>query len=121
MQPTISSLLGAAEQGDAAAAEALFTALYSELHRLARRELARQGVPVSLSPTTLLHEAYLEMAAHDGPLFPDRARFMSYSGRKGDFTSALANYYAPSIPWLLTADATFGLALSHEERSLPAN
>jgi RNA polymerase sigma factor (TIGR02999 family) len=78
---TISSLIGAAEHGDGSAAEALFAALYSELHRLAKRELARQGVPVTLGATTLLHEAYLDMAARDGPSFPDRARFMGYAAR----------------------------------------
>jgi RNA polymerase sigma factor (TIGR02999 family) len=31
--------------------------------------------------TTLLHEAYLEMAARDGPSFPDQARFMGYAAR----------------------------------------
>ena len=81
MEPAISSLLVAAERGDASAADALFAALYSELHRLARRELARQGAPVSLSATTLLHEAYLDMAAQSGPVFPDQARFMSYAAR----------------------------------------
>jgi RNA polymerase sigma factor (TIGR02999 family) len=77
----ISSLMVAAERGDRPAAEALFAALYSELHRLAKRELARHGVPVRLSATTLLHEAYLDMAARDGPSFPDRARFMGYAAR----------------------------------------
>ena len=81
LDSTISSLIGAAERGDGAAAEALFSALYSELHRLAKRELARQGVAVSLGATTLLHEAYLDMAARDGPSFPDRARFMGYAAR----------------------------------------
>jgi RNA polymerase sigma factor (TIGR02999 family) len=78
---TFSSLIVAAEQGDHSATVALFGALYSELHRLARRELARQGVPVSLSATTLLHEAYLDMAAQNGPSFPDEARFLSYAAR----------------------------------------
>ncbi len=78
---SISSLISAAEQGDHAAAEALFSTLYSELHRLAKRELARHGVPVSLSATTLLHEAYLDMATRNGPSFPDRARFMGYAAR----------------------------------------
>jgi RNA polymerase sigma factor (TIGR02999 family) len=41
----------------------------------------RHGSPVSLSATTLLHEAYLDMAARDGPSFPDRARFMGYAAR----------------------------------------
>ena len=81
MESRISSLLGAAERGDASAAVGLFTALYAELHRLAGRELRRHGFAVSLSPTTLLHEAYLDMAAHNGPSFPDRARFMSYAAR----------------------------------------
>jgi RNA polymerase sigma factor (TIGR02999 family) len=77
----ISSLIVAAEQGDRPAAEALFAALYSELHRLAKRELAQRGFQVSLSATTLLHEAYLDMAARDSPSFPDRARFMGYAAR----------------------------------------
>jgi RNA polymerase sigma factor (TIGR02999 family) len=77
----ISSLLVAAEQGDKLAGEALFADLYSELHRLAKRELARRGWQMSLSPTTLLHEAYLDVAAHGDPSFPDEARFMGYAAR----------------------------------------
>jgi RNA polymerase sigma factor (TIGR02999 family) len=81
VESSISSLLGAAESGDRSAAEALFAALYSELHRVAQRALARQGGCVSLSATTLLHEAYLDMAERNGPSFPDRARFMGYAAR----------------------------------------
>lgn len=81
MGSAISSLFVAAEQGDRSASEALFTALYSELHRLAKRELAQRGFQVSLGATTLLHEAYLDMAGRDGPSFPDRARFMGYAAR----------------------------------------
>jgi RNA polymerase sigma factor (TIGR02999 family) len=78
---TISSLITQAEHGDSAAADALFGALYSELHRLAKRELARRGSPASLSATTLLHEAYLDIAAREGNSFPDRPRFMGYVAR----------------------------------------
>ena len=81
MGSTISSLVSAAERGDSAATDTLFNTLYSELHRLAKREMARRGGPVSLSVTTLLHEAYLDMAARDGPSFPDQARFMGYAAR----------------------------------------
>ena len=81
MDPPIQALIEAAEQGDRESAEALFTALYSELHRLARRELARQRGPTTLGATTLLHEAYLDMAARHGPSFPDRARFMGYAAK----------------------------------------
>lgn len=81
MGSTISSLIGAADTGDTAAADELFSSLYSELHRLAKRELARRGSPASLSVTTLLHEAYLDIAAREGSHFPDRARFMGYAAR----------------------------------------
>jgi RNA polymerase sigma factor (TIGR02999 family) len=78
---TISFLIGAAKTGDSAAADMLFSTLYSELHRLAKRELARRGSPASLSATTLLHEAYLDIAARKGNHFPDRPRFMGYAAR----------------------------------------
>jgi RNA polymerase sigma factor (TIGR02999 family) len=80
-QRSLTSLFESAERGDAAAAEALFAALYGELHRLAKRELARRGGHVTLGVTTLLHEAYLKMSDRDGIAFPDRARFMAYAAR----------------------------------------
>jgi RNA polymerase sigma factor (TIGR02999 family) len=73
--------MDAAERGDSSAADALFSALYSELRRLAKRELARQGVPMTLGATTLVHQAYIEIAAKDGVSFADRARFMGYAAR----------------------------------------
>src|SRR6202162_5429890 len=79
--PTISSLIRDAECGDGAAADELFSTLYSELHRMAKRELARRGSPASLSVTTLLHEAYLDIAEREGNCFPDRPRFMGYAAR----------------------------------------
>jgi RNA polymerase sigma factor (TIGR02999 family) len=71
----------ASDRGDADAKSALFAALYVELHQLASRQLARRGGATSLGVTTLLHEAYLDMAAREGPSFPDRARFMGYTAR----------------------------------------
>jgi RNA polymerase sigma factor (TIGR02999 family) len=70
-----------ADHGDRAAADALFDTLYSELHRLARRELARQGPVGGLGVTTLLHEAYLTMSAREGTIFPERPQFMAYAAR----------------------------------------
>jgi RNA polymerase sigma factor (TIGR02999 family) len=80
-QPTISWLMGEADQGGPAAAKALFGRLYSELRRMAKRELAKRVGFVTISATTLLHEAYLNMAAREGQSFPDRARFMAYAAR----------------------------------------
>jgi RNA polymerase sigma factor (TIGR02999 family) len=48
---------------------------------MARRELARRGGEASVGATSLLHEAYLDMAAREGRAFPDKARFMSYAAR----------------------------------------
>jgi RNA polymerase sigma factor (TIGR02999 family) len=78
---TITSLIQAADAGEAGARDALFGALYTELHRMAKRELARHGANASLGVTTLLHEAYVEMADRSGASFPDRARFMGYAAR----------------------------------------
>ena len=79
MESRLSSLIEAAETGNHSDTEALFAALYSELHRMARRELASSG-EFGLSVTTLLHEAYLDMAARDSK-FPDEGRFMGYAAR----------------------------------------
>src|SRR5450432_2873217 len=57
----------------------LFTSLYEDLRRLAERQLRRNaGVPIS--PTTLLHEAYIGMARGEAE-FPDRDRFLGYAAR----------------------------------------
>ena len=76
-----SRLIAGAENGTPATASALFTALYSELHRLAQRQLAGSSSQVTLGTTTLLHEAYLDMAERAGGAFPDRGRFMGYAAR----------------------------------------
>ncbi len=81
MESAIPALIAAAERGEGSATEALFRALYDELHRLAQRELAQRGAGASLGVTTLLHEAYLDMAGRTGANFPDEARFMRYASR----------------------------------------
>ncbi len=69
-----------APRGDGPASEALFSALYRELRGVARRELARSGPGASLGATSLLHEAYLDIAQRE-VAFPDRARFFTYAAR----------------------------------------
>ncbi len=79
--PTAALRTTADSDAGPANAEALFATLYGELHKLARRELARRGRNMTLGATTLLHEAYLGMSARSGMVFPDRARFMAYTAR----------------------------------------
>ena len=69
---SVDTLISSADSGDRTAADTLFTTLYEELHRLARRELARRDRSGALGVTTLLHEAYLTMADRNGTVFPDR-------------------------------------------------
>lgn len=78
---SVARLLRQAQAADPTTAGLLFATLYSELHRLARREAGRYGPGAVLGATTLLHEAYLEMSQREGLVFPDRARFLSYAGR----------------------------------------
>lgn len=77
----IARVVARADAGDAAARKALFTALYEELHRLAQAHIRRSGGPLTLSATTLLHEAYLDIAGRDPLAFPDRNRFLGYASR----------------------------------------
>ena len=81
MEGEIANLLRAAEASGGNGSEELFSALYAELHRLAERQLRRSGSSLTLSTTTLLHEAYLDIAGRAGVAFPDRARFMAYAAR----------------------------------------
>ena len=57
-----------------------FALLYEELHRLASRELRRNG-GLTLSPTTLLHETFLNVSLRASAELADRPRFMAYASR----------------------------------------
>jgi len=77
----LASTLKAVERGDAVAAADLFAALYGELHRLAKRQLnANASAGLTISATTLLHEAYLNIRGCSA-VFPDRGRFFGYAAR----------------------------------------
>jgi len=73
--PTISSLIGAAK-----VAMAQLRMHFSALSTLSctdwRNGNWHDGISGKLSVTTLLHEAYLDIAAREGNRFPDRPRFM---------------------------------------------
>jgi len=58
----------------------LFTSFYGELHRRAKWEL-RQNTPLSLGPTTLLHETFLDMSNRESVSFTDHRKFIAYAAR----------------------------------------
>jgi RNA polymerase sigma factor (TIGR02999 family) len=78
---SLGDLVARADAGDPSAKNALFAALYDELHRLARAHIHRGGGDVTLGATTLLHEAYLDIAQRDSVAFNDRGRFLAYASR----------------------------------------
>lgn len=81
METDIHALIERADRSDPAAADALFGMLYAELHRVAEGSLRRAGSSLTLGPTTLIHEAYLNMAGRPGVAYPDQARFLGYASR----------------------------------------
>jgi RNA polymerase sigma factor (TIGR02999 family) len=51
------------------------------LRRLAARHIQRGADGLTLSTTTLVHDAYLSMSGRGDANFPDRARFFAYASR----------------------------------------
>lgn len=58
----------------------LFSASYAELRRLAQREL-RRFPGLGVSPTTLVHEAFVNLAEREEVAFAERAKFLGYTAR----------------------------------------
>jgi len=75
------ALIRRADEADQGAADELFALLYQELHRLAEHHLRHGGSSLTLGTTTLLHEAYLNVAGRANVAFVDRPRFLAYASR----------------------------------------
>ena len=110
-------LISRAEAGSPSASEQLFSALYDELHQLAERQLRRIGSDLSIGTTTLLHEAYLDIAGREGIRFPDRARFMGYAARA---MRALVIDYARRSRAQKRGGGAFEITLSAGEPACPS-
>lgn len=78
----VTLLLRQWKQGDAGAIEQLVPLIYPELRKLARRNLrgSRDGQKV-LSPTELVHEAFLRLAGQNQPDWNHRAQFYYVAAR----------------------------------------
>lgn len=60
---------------------ALFASLYAELRQIARRELERNAGTGAVSPTTVLHEAYLRLEQREGATPVSEGEFLAYASR----------------------------------------
>jgi len=74
---SITRLLQGLRDGRSAAMEGLIQAVYEELRRTARRELARRRTGDTLDTSALVHESYLKLAASGHASWNDRAHFLA--------------------------------------------
>lgn len=78
----ITQLLRQRAAGDKAADAALAPLIYAELHALAERQMRGERVGHSLTPTALIHEAWLRLAAEQVPEVGDRREFYALAARR---------------------------------------
>jgi RNA polymerase sigma factor (TIGR02999 family) len=77
----VTRLLLAWSDGEEAAAEPLMDAVYQELRRLARAYVLRERPDHSLSPTGLVHEAYLRLVDQKRARWQNRAHFFAVASK----------------------------------------
>ena len=87
----VTRILTAIEQGDSRAAEELLPLVYAELRHLAARKLAHELPGQTISPTALVHDAYLRLVGSRLPLGEGQGEGAQagFSGR-GHFFAAAA-------------------------------
>lgn len=77
----ITALLRAAEGGAAEASNRLYEAVYAELRRLARRQLALGPSSRTLDTTALVHEAYVKLSGEARWTVENRRHFFALAAR----------------------------------------
>jgi RNA polymerase sigma factor (TIGR02999 family) len=77
----ITEFLNRAAAGDAAAAERVWSAVYDELRRIARRELRDDAAGRTLDTTGLVHEAYFKFADREDMNWDSRRQFYATACR----------------------------------------
>jgi RNA polymerase sigma factor (TIGR02999 family) len=79
--PDVTELLRQWERGDHDALNRIVPLVYAELRRLARRRLDGEYSARSLTPTVLVHDAYLRLMDVRQARFRDRAHFLAMASR----------------------------------------
>jgi RNA polymerase sigma factor (TIGR02999 family) len=73
----LTAILERLRSGDPHAPAALFAHVYAELRRIAGRQVRADEPVEALTPTELVHEAYLRLFAGQTPTFADRSYFFA--------------------------------------------
>ena len=74
---SVTALLARARSGDSSALADVFPLIYEELRRLAEQQLRREPDGHTLSPTALVHEAYMRLIDYTRVEWANRAHFMA--------------------------------------------
>lgn len=79
--PSITELFVSAKAGNEEAVSALFALVYRELRRIAAGYVRGQRPGHTLTPTALVHEAYVRLVAGSTPRWADRVHFLAAVAR----------------------------------------
>ena len=80
-EPQITQLLAAWSEGDETALDAMMPLVYGELHRMARRFMARQNPGHTLQPTALINEAFIKLVGNENKEWKNRAHFFGVAAQ----------------------------------------
>ena len=73
--------LRAAGSGDGEARQRAYALIYSELRRIAARQMTDAGARATLTPTVLVHEAFLKLGRGALASIDDRKHFFNLAAR----------------------------------------
>src|SRR5215218_7452553 len=73
----VTEMLARARAGDSSALANVFPLIYDELRRLARLQLQREPDGHTLSPTALVHEAYMRLVDYSRIEWANRSHFLA--------------------------------------------
>jgi len=82
MADDLTVLLTRMQRGDALAGQRAIALVYSELHRIASRELRKERPGHLLQTTALLHEAYTRLMGSGGPEIHNRVHFLAMASQQ---------------------------------------
>ena len=78
----LTRLLAQMQHGDAQAGEKAISLVYSELHRIASRELRKERPGHLLQTTALVHEAYTRLIGSEGLEIQNRVHFFAMASQQ---------------------------------------
>lgn len=73
----VTTILDRIKNGDPLAADALYTAVYTELRSVAARKMSGEAEEHTLQPTALVHEVWLRLGGEEQSVWENRGHFFA--------------------------------------------